>query len=101
MNEYGEEYGAEKRKRARPEIPEKYKLGSSTKDVEETGSDSPKKRSRSGLLGFHLILIGLGVFWLVIELRKETPGFIMLLLSVAMVVIGIIGVVQEQIKKNE
>jgi len=101
MNEHQEEHRAEKHKRARPTIPEKYTLGGSSEDPVETGSDSPKKRRRSGLLVVHLSLIGLGVILLVGELRKDTPGFVMLLLSIAVLVCGIVGLVQEQIRKND
>ena len=86
---------------ATPAIPEKYTLGGSSEDPVETGSDSPNKRRRSGLLGLHLSLIGLGVILLVGELQRDTPGFVMLSLSIAVLVCGIIGLVQEQIRKND
>jgi hypothetical protein len=101
MNEDQGEHRAEKHKRAKPVIPEKYTLGGSSEDPVEKRSDSAKKRSRSGLLGLHLSLIGLGVILLAGELQKDTPGFVMLLLSIAVLVCGIIGLVQEQIRRED
>ena len=101
MNEHQEEHRAEKHGRAKPVIPEEYALGGSSEDPVVKRSDSPKKRSRSGVLGLHLSLIGLGVILLAGELQRDTPGFVMLSLSIAVLVCGIIGLVQEQIRKND